>query len=139
MIGPVGLAVIANIEELRRARGLSLAGLSEQLAEAGQNIHANVLHRQSQGRRRVDADDLVAFADVFGVTPARLLVPPESAAAEDHPAVRAAHALADCLAALVTAGSPEAASRARTQADRALRRAHLEAEELLDTTERTRP
>jgi transcriptional regulator with XRE-family HTH domain len=132
MIGPVGRAVIANIEQLRAERGLSLAGLSERLAELGRPIGDTVLHRQSQGRRRIDADDLAAFARVFGVTPARLLAPPETAEAEDHPAVRAACDLAGRLAAVVMAGTPEASARARVQADRALRRAQLETEELLD-------
>ena len=132
MIGPVGRAAIANVEQLRAERGLSLRDLSARLAEAGRPIGDTVLHRQSQGKRRIDADDLVAFARVLGVAPARLLAPPEMAAAEDHPAVRAARDLADRLAAIVTADTREAAARARIQADRALRRVQLEAEELLD-------
>jgi hypothetical protein len=132
MIGPVGRAVIANIEQLRAVRGLSLVGLSERLAEAGRPIGDTVLHRQSQGKRRVDADDLAAFARVLDVTPARLLAPPEVAGAEDHPAVLAARDLAGRLAAVAAAATPEAAARARIQAGRALRRAQLEAEELLD-------
>lgn len=139
MIGPVGRTVIANIGAIRKQRGMSLRDLSVRLAEAGRPIGDTVLHRQSQGQRRIDSDDLVAFASVFGVTPARLLAPPETAAAQDHPAVRAARALAECLTALVAAGSPDAASRARGKADRALRRVQLEAEELLDddSTEET--
>ena len=129
-IGPVGRAVIANVEALRASRGLSLRDLSARLAEAGRPIGGTVLHRQSQGRRRVDADDLAALARVLGVTPARLLAPPEIAGAEDHPAVRAARDLADRLAAIVAAGSAEGVLLAR--ADRALRRVQLEAEELLD-------
>jgi transcriptional regulator with XRE-family HTH domain len=132
MIGPVGRGAIANIEELRKARGLSLRDLAAKMAETGRPVGDTVLHRQSQGRRRIDADDLVAFAAVLGVTPARLLAPPEAAAAEDHPAVRAARVLADRLAGLLAADGPEAASRARSQVRRALRRTWLEADELLD-------
>jgi hypothetical protein len=72
-IGPVGAQVVANIEELRRARGLSLAGLSEKLASIGVRIHANVLHRQSQGKRRIDVDDLVALSLALAVNPSALL------------------------------------------------------------------
>lgn len=132
MIGPAGRAVIANVESLRKARGLSFAGLSQRLGEAGRPILPSVLQRLSQGGRRVDADDLVAFAAVFGVTPARLLAPPGAGAAQDHAAVRAALALAGRLAELAAADGPEAAARARGQSARALRRVQLEAEELLD-------
>jgi transcriptional regulator with XRE-family HTH domain len=76
MIGPVGSAVIGNIERIRAARGISLTALSERLGAAGRPIGGTVLHRQSQGKRRVDADDLVAFAEVLGVTVADLLEPP---------------------------------------------------------------
>ena len=39
----------------------------------------SAVHRTLQGGRRVDADDLVAFAAVLGVTPAHLLAPPSRA------------------------------------------------------------
>ena len=133
-IGPVGQAVIANVERLRKDRGLSLRALSERLAVAGRRILPSALHAVSQGTRRIDVDDLAALATVFGVTPAALLAPPGTTETEDHPAVRAARALADRLAQLLTAGDPEAAVRARSQVDRALRRVQLEAEELLDAT-----
>lgn len=129
-IGPVGRQVIANIERLRKDRHLSLAALSERLAEAGRPIGDTILHRQSQGKRRVDTDDLVALAAVLGTTPAALLAPPGTIVAEDHPAVCAARRLADRLAALITAGDPAAAARAREQVDRAMRRVQLEVEEL---------
>jgi transcriptional regulator with XRE-family HTH domain len=132
MIGPVGRTVIANIERLRKARRMSHRELSAGLAAVGRPIGDTVLHRQSTGKRRVDADDLAAFAEVLGVTPARLLAPLEAAAAQDHPAVRAAFALADSLAALVAADGPEAALYARSKTDRAMRRMQLEAEELLE-------
>jgi hypothetical protein len=131
-IGPVGYQVIANIERLRKDRRLSFEALSGLLAEVGRPIGPTVLNRQSHGGRRVDADDLVAFAAVLGTTPAGLLAPPGAAVAEDHPAVLAARSLADRLAALITAGDPEAAARARGQVDRAMRRVQLEVEELLE-------
>lgn len=75
MIGPVGRQVIANIEDLRKARGLSFQALAARLAKIGRPIGDTVLHRQSKGQRRIDADDLVAFALVFGVNPNALLLP----------------------------------------------------------------
>lgn len=75
MIGPAGRAVIANIEDLRTRRGLSLRELAAKLAQLGRPIGDTVLHRQSQGKRRVDADDLVAFSIALGVNPSALLLP----------------------------------------------------------------
>jgi transcriptional regulator with XRE-family HTH domain len=127
MIGPVGRTVIANIEQLRKAAGLSFRDLAARCAELDRTIGAAVLHRQSQGKRRVDADDLVAFAEVFGVTVADLLGP-QPAAVAGHPAVIAVRALADRITELVAAADdPQAVARA----DRALRRVQIEVEELL--------
>jgi transcriptional regulator with XRE-family HTH domain len=126
-IGEAGKAVTANVERLRKAQHLSLRALSARLAELGRPIGNAVLHRQSQGRRRVDADDLVALACVLGVTPADLLKSPGTTV-PDHPAVRAARDLADRVEALVrAAGDPQAAGRA----NRAMRRLAIEIEELL--------
>jgi transcriptional regulator with XRE-family HTH domain len=132
-IGPVGRAVIANIERIRAARGISLNALSERLGAAGRPIGGTVLHRQSQGKRRVDADDLVAFAEVLGVTAADLLEPPPASGPIDgHPALLAARGLASRVADLLAAaGDPQATARAIRQADRAFRRVQLEIEELL--------
>lgn len=60
-------------------------------------ILAAVLHRLSQGGRRVDADDLVALAAVLGVTPAMLLAPPGEVPGDplpEHAAAAAARQLA---------------------------------------------
>jgi transcriptional regulator with XRE-family HTH domain len=132
IVGPVGERVIRNVEDLRQARGLSFRDLAGRLAELGRPICSAVLHRLSQGRRRVDVDDLTVLAQALGVTPAQLLAQPGACAADDHPAVRASRALTDCLAGLVTAGSPEAAADARGCAARALRRAQFEIGELLE-------
>lgn len=128
-----GRNFIANIDRLRRARSLSYQVLAAELTEAGHPINPVSLSRLGRGERRAGVDDLIAFAGVFGVAPMRLLAPPGAAGAEEHPAVRAAGTLADCLAVLAAAG-PETASRARAQADRALRRVQIEVEELLDST-----
>lgn len=73
-IGPVGDRVIANVEELRQARRLSFRDLAARLAELDRPIGSAVLHRLSQGRRRVDADDLVALAIALDVNPNALLL-----------------------------------------------------------------
>jgi transcriptional regulator with XRE-family HTH domain len=126
-IGATGKAVIANVGRLRKAQHLSFRALSDRLAEIGRPILPSALHAVSQGRRRVDADDLVALACVLGVTPADLLKSPGTTV-PDHPAVRAARDLADRVEALVrAAGDPQAAGRA----DRAMRRVAIEIEELL--------
>jgi transcriptional regulator with XRE-family HTH domain len=127
--GPVGRQVVANIERLRKEQRLSFAALSGRLAEIGRPTAKSQIHALSKAERRVDVDDLTAFAEVFGVSVAALLARPGTAAAQDHPAVRAARALTDRVADLVTAAdNPQAAQRA----DRALRRVALEIEELLE-------
>ena len=132
LIGPVGHQVIGNIEELRKARGLSLRDLAARLAELGRPIGATVLHRLSQGRRRVDADDLVAFGRAFDVDPAMLLEHPSTLALADHPAIRAARLVVTQVEALVrVAGNPEAIAPASGYVDRAIRRLQLELEEVV--------
>lgn len=74
-IGPVGERVIDNVEKLRQARGISFRDLAARLAKLGRPIGPAVLHRLSQGKRRVDADDLVALAVALGVNPSTLLLP----------------------------------------------------------------
>jgi transcriptional regulator with XRE-family HTH domain len=74
-MGEIGKNVIRNIEDLREQRGLSLRGLSELLGARDRPILPAVLHRLSQGKRRVDADDLMAFALALGVNTNALLLP----------------------------------------------------------------
>ncbi|SFT96989.1 hypothetical protein SAMN05660657_04306 [Geodermatophilus amargosae] len=72
--GPTAGRVAAN---LRRLRGsLTLAQLSERLAEVGRPILPSGLSKIEQGARSVDVDDLVALAVVLGATPNALLLPP---------------------------------------------------------------
>lgn len=78
MIGPVGRVAIQNIERLRQKRGMSFRDLAAKMAELGRPIGDTVLHRQSQGKRRIDADDLLAFAAALDVNPSALLLPHEA-------------------------------------------------------------
>lgn len=127
-IGPVGDRAIANIEQLRKARGMSFRDLAAQLTALGRPILPSTLHRQSQSRRRVDADDLAAFAGAFGVTVADLLEERPGVVLAGHPAVIAVRALADRIAELVVAAGDSQAT------DRALRRVQIEVEELTAAT-----
>lgn len=73
-IGPAGKTVSKNVARLRKASGTSLAELSRQLGEVGRPMQVTSLRRLEAGERRVDVDDLVALAEVFGLAhPARLL------------------------------------------------------------------
>jgi 8-oxo-dGTP pyrophosphatase MutT (NUDIX family)/transcriptional regulator with XRE-family HTH domain len=74
-LGPVGRYVIANLEELRKARGLNYKQLAERLQALGRPIPTLGLSRIEKGDRRVDADDLVALALALEVNPSALLLP----------------------------------------------------------------
>jgi transcriptional regulator with XRE-family HTH domain len=75
VLGPVGQQVVRNIIELARIRGLSLRDLSARLGALGRPVLPSVLHRLAKNERRVDADDLMAFALALGVNPNALLLP----------------------------------------------------------------
>lgn len=82
-IGEVGERVAAAITARRQRRGWDQRYLAERVTEAGRPMSASVLGKIESGARRVDVDDLAAFADALGVPPAQLL----PAAAEDDQAV----------------------------------------------------
>jgi transcriptional regulator with XRE-family HTH domain len=71
--GATGETVRANIDMLRRAKGLTTTMLSEKLSAVGRPIEKSGVWRILNGERQVDVDDLVAFAAVFSVRPERLL------------------------------------------------------------------
>lgn len=134
-IGEAGMNVIANVERLRQDRNLSYRTLSDRLGAAGRPILPTVLHRMSQGKRRVDADDLVAFAEVLGVSPADLLQPGAGPAAEPHPAARETANLARRIEDLLAGpGNPGTSAALSRYVGRALRRVQIEVEELLEET-----
>jgi hypothetical protein len=78
--GAVGRNVIRNVESLRRVRGMTLRTLSARLAEIGRPILPIGLSRLANGQRRVDADDLAAFAVALGVNTNSLLLPRDTPA-----------------------------------------------------------
>lgn len=83
--------MIENLKQLREERRLAYTELSAQLEQIGRPIPTLGLSRIENGKRRVDADDLVALALALGVNPSALLLP-RSTGAEDEvelsPAIR---------------------------------------------------
>lgn len=77
--GPTAEHVAANVRRLRDQRGVSTYQLSGALQQAGHPIAPSSITNIEAGRRRVDVDDLVALAVVFGVSPAALLLPMDDA------------------------------------------------------------
>lgn len=73
--GPSSARVAANVRRLRTEQQLSTYELARLLGDAGWPIGAGGITRIEAGERRVDVDDLVALAVVFGVSPNLLLLP----------------------------------------------------------------
>ena len=78
-LGPIGIAVAANVERLRDTQNLSYAELSRRLDELGRPIAPLGLTRIRDLKRRVDVDDLIALALALGVSPTTLLLPHSAA------------------------------------------------------------
>lgn len=72
--GPTADTVRANIKAIRKAQNLNYTQVSERLAPA-RAISAVGVRRVESGERRVDVDDLAAFAVALGVSPITLLMP----------------------------------------------------------------
>jgi len=68
-------AVSENVKKHRERNGYGYARLSRELTKLGRDIPSLGLSRIESGDRRVDVDDLMALALVFGVSPIRLLMP----------------------------------------------------------------
>lgn len=73
--GPTARRVAANIRRYRRAAEITTAALSQRLDALGQPIPDTGVTKTEKDTRRVDVDDLVAFALALGVTPNALLLP----------------------------------------------------------------
>ncbi len=68
-------AVADNIKSARDRRGLSQQQLAARLGELGRPMQASAVAKVESGDRRVDVDDLTAFAVALNVPVARLLLP----------------------------------------------------------------
>lgn len=79
--GPTSRRVAGNLKRLREARGFSTTRLSAKLNsdEIGHSIPATGITRIEKGQRRVDSDDLIAFALALNVSPLTLLMPDTAA------------------------------------------------------------
>ncbi|HEY6114638.1 MAG TPA: helix-turn-helix transcriptional regulator [Candidatus Dormibacteraeota bacterium] len=75
-LGPAGNNVRRNVRRLREQGGWSYRDMEERLARAGRVIPTLGLSAIDAGERRVDVDDLVALAQVFGLDVEDLLRPP---------------------------------------------------------------
>lgn len=73
--GPIGAYVVENVKRLREGKDWSYPRLSKELKVVGRSILPTGLHRLENGKRRVDADDLVALAAALDVSPITLLMP----------------------------------------------------------------
>ncbi len=74
-VAPTGDTVRENIRRIRDNKKISAPQLSERLKEYGRPIPPLGIHRIESGQRRVDVDDLVAFALALDVSPISLLTP----------------------------------------------------------------
>lgn len=74
-VGTTGRTVAANLLRLRNARNLTTRQLSAALERVGRPIPPSGITRMEKAERVVTADDLVALAVVFGVSPSALLLP----------------------------------------------------------------
>lgn len=72
-VDATGKQVAANVKRLRG--GMTYRELSERLEDVGRPIAVLGLKRIESGERKVDVDDLMAFAIVFDVSPLTLLLP----------------------------------------------------------------
>ncbi|WP_405549760.1 helix-turn-helix domain-containing protein [Streptomyces microflavus] len=73
--GPTAAAVAENVGRLRRARGMTIYGLSGALQEVGRPITPSAVAKIERQQRQVSVDDLAALAVVLGVSPSALLLP----------------------------------------------------------------
>ncbi|MFD8739391.1 helix-turn-helix domain-containing protein [Streptomyces sp. NPDC059618] len=76
-LGPTGEQVAANLQRMRQFRGYTMQQLRDKMEQLGRPLPATAVIKTEQGDRRVDVDDLVAFALALNVSPLALLLPPE--------------------------------------------------------------
>jgi len=74
-IGASGERAAANLAEIRKTRHMEQAEVADRMTKLGRPMSAPVVSKTEKLDRRIDVDDLVAFAVALGVTPNRLLLP----------------------------------------------------------------
>ncbi|WP_455353800.1 helix-turn-helix domain-containing protein [Streptomyces sp. SYSU K217416] len=70
-----------RIKAERENRGWSTTTLSGRLNEAGYEMNPSAVWRIENGKRRINLDEAIGFAEVFGVSLSNLVGPPALAAA----------------------------------------------------------
>jgi hypothetical protein len=75
-IGPVGRQVAESIRWGRRRAHMSVRALAQRLADLGRPTQPSAITKTEHGERRVDVDDLVAFAQALASSPSQLLLGP---------------------------------------------------------------
>ncbi|MFF0076582.1 helix-turn-helix domain-containing protein [Streptomyces sp. NPDC005494] len=73
--GPTAERVAANVQRLRKSRGLSIYQLSALLKAAERPITPAAVGKIERLQRQVTVDDLAALAVILGVSPSALLLP----------------------------------------------------------------
>ncbi|WP_258534759.1 helix-turn-helix transcriptional regulator [Streptomyces sp. PT12] len=76
--GEANVAVRIKLE--REARGWSTNALSDRLNEAGFEMNPSGVWRIENGKRRINLDEAIGFAEVFGLDLRNLVGPPQLAA-----------------------------------------------------------
>ncbi|MFF6807397.1 helix-turn-helix domain-containing protein [Streptomyces sp. NPDC012616] len=72
--------VAVRIKLEREARGWSTNALSDRLNEAGFEMNPSAVWRIENGKRRINLDEAIGFAEVFGIDLRNLVGPPQLAA-----------------------------------------------------------
>ncbi|WP_086829408.1 helix-turn-helix transcriptional regulator [Streptomyces sp. NRRL B-24572] len=70
-----------RIKAEREQRGWSTTTLSDRLNEAGYEMNPSAVWRIENGKRRINLDEAIGFAEIFGVSLSNLVGPPALAAA----------------------------------------------------------
>jgi transcriptional regulator with XRE-family HTH domain len=76
--GEANVAVRIKLE--REARGWSTNSLSDRLNEAGFEMNPSAVWRIENGKRRINLDEAIGFAEVFSIDLRNLVGPPQLAA-----------------------------------------------------------
>lgn len=74
-LGSTAEVFATNITRFRGLRGMTLADLSERMAEIGRSMTGNTISTIENKQRRADVDDVMALAAALDVSPAALLMP----------------------------------------------------------------
>jgi transcriptional regulator with XRE-family HTH domain len=75
-LGPSGSIAAQRVRQLREERSWTFKELSDRLGAIGRPIPTLGLRKIEREDRRIDVDDLIGLAVVFGVNPSTLLLPP---------------------------------------------------------------